>query len=386
MDTHFDCLVIGAGYAGSVAAREMAERGGRRVLVLERRGHVGGNAYDCLDEHGILIHKYGPHIFHTSERRVFDYLSRFTGWRDYQHRVVANVHGRFLPVPFNLASLHMAFPKEKAARLEDKLLSAYSANARVTILSLRENTDPELREVADYVYENVFVHYTMKQWGQTPEEIDPATTARVPILLSRDDRYFQDPYQGMPLEGYTLLFQRMLDHLRITVELGVDARERMALEDGVIRLDGEPFAGPVIYTGEVDELFSFRFGHLPYRTLDFDFETLEVDRFQPTATVNYTVSEDYTRITEYKQLTGQVVPGRTTIMKEYSRAYTGSPGEIPYYAVISPENNALYGRYRDLAGGFSNLHLLGRLAEYKYYNMDAIALRALTLCDGILEQ
>ncbi|WP_195608247.1 UDP-galactopyranose mutase [Intestinimonas butyriciproducens] len=386
MDTHFDCLVIGSGYAGSVAAREMAERGGRRVLVLERRGHVGGNAYDCLDEHGILIHKYGPHIFHTSERRVFDYLSRFTGWRDYQHRVVANVHGRFLPVPFNLTSLHMAFPEEKAARLEDKLLSAYSANARVTILSLRENTDPELREVADYVYENVFVHYTMKQWGQPPEEIDPATTARVPILLSRDDRYFQDPYQGMPLEGYTPLFQRMLDHPRITVELGVDARERMALEDGVIRLDGEPFAGPVIYTGEVDELFSFRFGHLPYRTLDFDFETLEVDRFQPTATVNYTVSEDYTRITEYKQLTGQVVPGRTTIMKEYSRAYTGSPGEIPYYAVISPENNALYGRYRDLAGGFSNLHLLGRLAEYKYYNMDAIALRALTLCDGILEQ
>ena len=386
MDTHFDCLVIGSGYAGSVAAREMAERGGRRVLVLERRGHVGGNAYDCLDEHGILIHKYGPHIFHTSERRVFDYLSRFTGWRDYQHRVVANVHGRFLPVPFNLTSLHMAFPEEKAARLEDKLLSAYSANARVTILSLRENTDPELREVADYVYENVFVHYTMKQWGQLPEEIDPATTARVPILLSRDDRYFQDPYQGMPLEGYTPLFQRMLDHPRITVELGVDARERMALEDGVIRLDGEPFAGPVIYTGEVDELFSFRFGHLPYRTLDFDFETLEVDRFQPTATVNYTVSEDYTRITEYKQLTGQVVPGRTTIMKEYSRAYTGSPGEIPYYAVISPENNALYGRYRDLAGGFSNLHLLGRLAESKYYNMDAIALRALTLCDGILEQ
>ena len=386
MDTHFDCLVIGSGYAGSVAAREMAERGGRRVLVLERRGHVGGNAYDCLDEHGILIHKYGPHIFHTSERRVFDYLSRFTGWRDYQHRVVANVHGRFLPVPFNLTSIHMAFPEEKAARLEDKLLSAYSANARVTILSLRENTDPELREVADYVYENVFVHYTMKQWGQLPEEIDPATTARVPILLSRDDRYFQDPYQGMPLEGYTPLFQRMLDHPRITVELGVDARERMALEDGVIRLDGEPFAGPVIYTGEVDELFSFRFGHLPYRTLDFDFETLEVDRFQPTATVNYTVSEDYTRITEYKQLTGQVVPGRTTIMEEYSRAYTGSPGEIPYYAVISPENNALYGRYRDLAGGFSNLHLLGRLAEYKYYNMDAIALRALTLCDGILEQ
>jgi len=385
LEEKFDVLAVGAGYAGAVAARALADQG-KRVLVLERRDHIGGNAYDRPDQAGVLIHQYGPHIFHTNDKQVFDWLSRFTRWRDYQHRVVANVHGRFLPVPFNLTSLHMAFPEEKAARLEDKLLSAYSANARVTILSLRENTDPELREVADYVYENVFVHYTMKQWGQLPEEIDPATTARVPILLSRDDRYFQDPYQGMPLEGYTPLFQRMLDHPRITVELGVDARERMALEDGVIRLDGEPFAGPVIYTGEVDELFSFRFGHLPYRTLDFDFETLEVDRFQPTATVNYTVSEDYTRITEYKQLTGQVVPGRTTIMKEYSRAYTGSPGEIPYYAVISPENNALYGRYRDLAGGFSNLHLLGRLAEYKYYNMDAIALRALTLCDGILEQ
>ena len=386
MDTHFHCLVIGSGYSGSVAAREMAERGGRRVLVLERRGHVGGNAYDCLDEHGILIHKYGPHIFHTSERRVFDYLSRFTGWRDYQHRVVANVHGRFLPVPFNLTSLHMAFPEEKAARLEDKLLSAYSANARVTILSLRENTDPELREVADYVYENVFVHYTMKQWGQLPEEIDPATTARVPILLSRDDRYFQDPYQGMPLEGYTVLFQRMLDHPGITVELGTDALKRLDLSEGRICLDGAEFSGPVIYTGQADELFAFRFGPLPYRTLDFRFETLAQDDFQGCGTDNYTVDEDYTRITEFKHLTGQVKPGRTTIMEEYSRAYTGSPGEIPYYAVISPENNALYGRYRDLAGGFSNLHLLGRLAEYKYYNMDAIALRALTLCDGILEQ
>ena len=390
MNHQYDCLVIGAGLAGSVAARELAERGGKRVLVLERRNHVGGNAYDCFDEAGVLIHQYGPHIFHTNSTRVFDYLSRFTRWRPYEHQVVANLpdgDGRLeYPVPFNLVSLRAAFPPEKARALAEKLVSAYGMEKKVTILELRQNPDPELSALADYVYGHVFVRYTMKQWGQPPEEIDPATTARVPILLSRDDRYFQDPYQGMPLEGYTPLFQRMLDHPRITVELGVDARERMALEDGVIRLDGEPFAGPVIYTGEVDELFSFRFGHLPYRTLDFDFETLEVDRFQPTATVNYTVSEDYTRITEYKQLTGQVVPGRTTIMKEYSRAYTGSPGEIPYYAVISPENNALYGRYRDLAGGFSNLHLLGRLAEYKYYNMDAIALRALTLCDGILEQ
>lgn len=382
----FDCLVIGAGMAGAICARELAERGGKKVLVLERRDHVAGNAYDCLDQNGVLIHQYGPHIFHTASRRVYDWLSRFTQWRDYQHRVLANVHGVYMPVPFNLTSLHMAFPAQQAARLEEKLLAAYGEGARVTILELRENTDPEVRAVADYVYENVFVYYTMKQWGQTPEEIDPATTARVPILLSRDDRYFQDPYQGMPLEGYASMFQKILDHPNITVELGVDARDRLRLEEGAVTVDGAPFAGTVIYTGQVDELFGFRFGCLPYRTLDFGFETLTMDRFQPAATVNYTVSEDYTRITEYKQLTGQVLPGVTTIMKEYSRAYTGAVGETPYYAIINPENNALYERYRALAEGCGDLHLLGRLAEYKYYNMDAIALRALELCDGLLQK
>ena len=386
MSEHFDCLIVGAGYAGSVAARELAERGRLRVLVLERRDHIGGNAYDCLDESGILIHRYGPHIFHAADQRVYSYLSRFTRWRDYQHRVLANVYGRYMPVPFNLSSLHMAFPGEKGTRLEEKLLSAYGEGARVTILSLREASDPEIREVADYVYEHVFVHYTMKQWGQTPEEIDPATTARVPVLLSRDDRYFQDPYQGMPLEGYTAMFRRMLDHPGITVELGTDARDRLSLEGGTILLDGAPFSGPVIFTGEVDELFAFRYGRLPYRTLDFVSETLPVDQYQPAATVNYTVDQPYTRITEYKQLTGQVFPGRTSIMKEFSRAYTGAAGEIPYYAVISPENNALYSRYEALAATFPRLHLLGRLAEYKYYNMDAIVARALALCDRLLEE
>ena len=381
----FDALVIGAGYAGAVTARELAERGGKRVLVLERRDHIGGNAYDCPDQAGILIHQYGPHIFHTSDKRVFDYLSRFTRWRDYQHRVVANVHGQYLPVPFNLDALHMAFPQEKADRLERKLVETYGAGARVTILTLRESPDPEVREVADYVYENVFKVYTMKQWDQKPEDIDPATTARVPVLLSRDDRYFQDPYQGMPLEGYTPMFRAMLDHPGITVELGVDARDRVKLSGGVVTLDGAAFDGPVIFTGQVDELFGFQFGALPYRTLDFGFETLDVDQFQPRATVNYTVSEDYTRITEYKLLTGQDAPGKTTIMKEYSRAYTGKSGETPYYSIINPDNNALYGRYRALAEGYPNLHLLGRLAEYKYYNMDAIAARALALSDELLK-
>ena len=399
MENSFDCLIIGAGYAGAVAARELAERGGRRVLVLERRDHIGGNAYDCPDAHGVLIHQYGPHIFHTSNKRVFDWLSRFTGWRRYQHRVIANLprdnpevvparkksDGRFcFPVPFNLDSLENAFGAQDGKRLGQKLLDAYPAQSQVTILELRQNPDPEIAAIAEYVYEHVFVHYTMKQWGQTPEEIDPATTARVPVRLSRDDRYFQDAYQGMPLEGYTPMFQKILDHPNITVELGVEARDRVKLEGGTVTLDGAPFTGAVIFTGQADELFGFRFGQLPYRTLDFRFETYENQFYQTHGTVNYTVDRDYTRITEFKHLTGQDLPGLTTIMKEYSRAYTGAPGETPYYSIINPENNALYAKYAALASEYPNLHLLGRLAEYKYYNMDAIAGRALELCDSLL--
>jgi UDP-galactopyranose mutase len=382
----YDIWIAGAGYAGAVSARALAEKG-KKVLVLERRDHIGGNAYDCLDGHGVLIHKYGPHIFHTNNRAVFDFLSRFTEWRRYQHRVIANVprdnpevvpahkktDGRFFfPVPFNLDSLKNAFGEREGGRLGEKLLAAYPAQSQVTILELRQNPDPEVAAIADYVYEHVFVHYTMKQWGQKPEEIDPSTTARVPVRLSRDDRYFQDAYQGMPLEGYTKMFERMLDHPNIEVRLGVDARP-------ILKEAG----GPVIYTGQVDELFGFQFGPLPYRTLDFRFETLPQDAFQTHGTVNYTVDQDFTRITEFKHLTGQELPGVTTIVKEYSRPYTGDPGEIPYYAIINPENNALYAKYKAEADKKPNLYLLGRLAEYKYYNMDAIAARALELAEGL---
>ena len=388
-----DALIVGAGFAGAVAARRLAEEGGRRVLLLERRDHVGGNAYDCLDAAGVLIHQYGPHIFHTNDRRVFDYLSRFTKWRRYQHEVIADLpkdgpgaaHGRLtFPVPFNLDSLKAAFGEEEGERLGQKLLAAYPAQSQVTILELRQDPDPEIAAIAGYVYEHVFVHYTMKQWGQTPEEIDPATTARVPVRLSRDARYFQDAYQGMPLEGYTPMFERLLDHPGITVELGTDALARLALTDGGIELDGQPFDGPAIYTGQADELFGYRFGPLPYRTLDFQFETMPQDFFQTHGTVNYTVDEDFTRITEFKRLTGQEKPGVTTIMKEYSKAHTGAEGEIPYYAIINEQNSALYARYATQAARYPGLHLLGRLAEYRYYNMDAIVARALALTDGLL--
>ena len=256
----------------------------------------------------------------------------------------------------------------------------------MTILELRQSPDPELSALADYVYDHVFVRYTMKQWGQTPEEIDPNTTARVPVFLSRDCRYFQDEYQGLPLEGYTPMFEKLLDHPDVTVALDTDAGRRLTLgEDGITRLDGAAFAGTVIYTGAADELFGCRFGRLPYRTLEFQCETHPVDAYQTHGTVNYTMDEAFTRITEFKHLTGQVLPKTTTIMKEYARAYTGRPGEIPYYAIINDANNALYARYRSAAERYPNLRLLGRLAEYKYYNMDAIAKRALALCDDLLK-
>ena len=391
MNICFDALVIGAGYAGAVAARQLAE-GGKKVLVLERRDHIGGNAYDCLDQAGVLIHQYGPHIFHTNDQEVYDYLSRFTQWLDYQHRVVANIPGEGeqagsrvqMPVPFNLTSLETAYGMEKGKELGEKLMAAYGAEKKVTILELRQNEDPEIRQVADYVYEHVFVHYTMKQWGQTPEQIDPNTTARVPVFLSRDDRYFQDAYQGMPLKGYTPLFEAMLDHENIEIRLGVDALSVLNLEGEQILVDGQTFNGPVIFTGQVDELFGHKFGPLPYRTLDFQFETLEQDQFQTHGTVNYTVDEPYTRITEFKHMTGQVLEGKTTIVKEFSRAYTGAKEETPYYAIINPENNALYSQYKAEAEKFKNLHLLGRLAEYKYYNMDAIVARALAVSRELL--
>ena len=374
---HYDTIVIGAGFAGAVSARLLADRG-EKVLILEQRPHIGGNAYDRLDDAGVLIHQYGPHIFHTNSKKVFDFLSRFTSWRDYQHRVVARFlpgNDAVMPVPFNLTSLRIAFGEEEGARLEEKLCARFGREQKVGILALRQEEDEDLKKVADYVYEHVFVHYTVKQWGTPPEEIDPATTARVPVFLSTDDRYFQDTWQGIPTDGYTAMFEKMLDHPNITVLTGTPAGDRLRFE-GNILFDGAPFDGKVIYTGALDELFNCRFGRLPYRTLDFKFESYNQEWFQPRGTVNYTVDEDFTRITEFKYFSGQQLP-KTTIVKEYSRPYTGADGEIPYYAVINPENMALYARYQQLAAKYPGLILLGRLAEYRYYNMDAITLRAI---------
>jgi UDP-galactopyranose mutase len=383
---NYDCIVVGAGFAGATISRELAERGSKKVLLLEKREYIGGNAYDYRNKEGILIHKHGPHIFHTNSHRVYSYLSRFTEWRLYQHRVLASIHGKMIPVPFNLKSLSMVFGKAKSGRLREKLVATYGYEKKVGILELKKQTDPDLQKLAEYVYQNIFLYYTQKQWGTKPENIDPAVTARVPIFISEDDRYFQDAYQSMPLEGYASLFSNMLNHTNIETHLNADAAEMLKLINGQILFQGIPFQGILIYTGAIDEIFGCCFGRLPYRTLEFKLKTYNIEWKQPCGTINYTVDRPYTRITEYKHLTGQEQKDKTTTMKEYSLDYHGFEGEIPYFPIVSPESCQLYNKYFELAKTFPRLYLLGRLAEYKYYNMDVIVEQALKLADWLMEK
>lgn len=389
--TSYDAVVIGSGFAGSVVARELAERANKRVLIIEKRSHIGGNMYDDYDEAGILVHRYGPHIFHTNDIRAFDYINRFTEWRTYEHEVLADWYGTYMPVPFNKNSMEIAFGEEKAARLIEKLIETFGDERKVTINELRSMEDVELTEIADFIYKNVFLYYTQKQWGLTPEEVDPSVTARVPVFVSRDNRYFQDAYQGMPAHGYTPVFERMLDHENIDVCLSVEAESIFDLEfdNGdedapltEISIKDTVLQGPIIYTGPLDELFLSRFGRLPYRSLDFTYETHDEQHVLPCGTVNFTVTEDYTRITEFKYLTGQE-SDKTTIMKEFSHSYDDPKTQIPYYAIINDENNEHYERYLKLTSELDNFYPLGRLAEYRYYNMDVIIGRALDLADKL---
>ena len=370
----FDVLVIGAGISGATIAERFADAG-KRVLVLEAKSHIGGNCHDFRDKNGICVHSYGTHIFHTNDKRVWDYLSRFTAWHPYMHKVLALIDGALVPVPFNLNSVRMVFPPALATRIEEKLVAEFGFGARTTILELRGNADPDLKLLGDYVYEKVFLHYTLKQWGKTPEEIDPAVTARVPIFVSRDDRYFHDKYQAIPRAGYTAMISKMLSHPNIEVrtETFFDADS----------LGNVPAQMPVFCTGAADSFLSFKFGSLPYRSVRFEFVEYEREFFQPVACVNYPCNYDFTRIGEYKHFLGDVSE-RTVVSFEYSSAF--APGENePCYPIASAETAETHARcIAEARRAFPNVHFLGRLGDYKYYDMDKAVARALELADANL--
>ena len=360
----FDYLVVGAGFAGAVMAERLAEAGARKVLVVDKRMHIGGNAYDCYDSAGILMHRYGPHIFHTNSREVYEYLSRFTEWRPYQHRVKACVDGQLLPIPINLTTVNELY----GSNLTSFQLEEFLASVAEPRTPIRTAEDVVVGKVGRELYNKFFRNYTRKQWDLDPSELDPSVTGRVPFRTSRDDRYFTDTYQVMPRDGYSKLFERMLRHPNIKVLLNTDYREIEAVI---------PYA-EMIFTGPIDEFFDFKCGKLPYRSLEFQFETFDRPVFQPAAVVNYPNENAYTRCTEFKYLTGQEHP-RTTVVYEYPKA-TGDP----YYPVPRPENAAIYRQYQALAERSEGVHFCGRLASYRYYNMDQVVAQALTLSARLL--
>ena len=360
----FDYLVVGAGFAGSVLAERLAEGSGKKVLIIDKRPHIGGNAYDQYDAHGILIHKYGPHIFHTNSRDVFEYLSRFTGWRNYQHRVRAWVDGQLVPIPINLDTINQLY----GTRFTSFDLQQFFDSVAESREAIRTSEDVIVSKVGRELYEKFFRNYTRKQWGLDPSELDAAVIARIPVRTNRDDRYFTDTYQVMPLHGFTRMFERMLAHPNIKIMLNTDYRE----------IEGSIAYDRVVFTGPIDEYFDYRFGRLPYRSLEFRFETLNVERHQPVAVVNYPNDNAFTRITEIKHVTGQE-HAKTTLATEYPRA----DGD-PYYPVPRPENAALYRQYQELADATEGVHFVGCLATYKYYNMDQVVAQALSTYSKIV--
>ncbi len=376
----YDTIIIGAGFAGAVLAERLATQKNQRVLVIDKRQHIGGNCFDCFDEHGVLIHQYGPHLFHTDNKSVFDYLSQFTEWRPYQHEVLAFIDGQKVPVPFNLNSLHSLLPKSLADSLELKLIERFGYGVKVPILELRTIDDKELKFLADFIYEKIFVNYTAKQWGKKPEDISAEVTGRVPVHISRDNRYFQDKYQAIPAHGYTKIFQNMLDQPNISLLLNTDFKDvfKVDLESGKMQFMNSEFTGQLIFTGLIDELLEHRFGELPYRSLAFKFENLPTEQFQEKTTINYPNDYDFTRITEFKHISQQTISG-TTIVKEFPQNFErDNPDKnIPYYPIFTDENKQKLDRYLSFAEQFDNITLVGRLAENRYYDMDDIVARAL---------
>lgn len=364
-------LVVGAGFSGATIARLLAQIG-EDVIVIDKKSHIAGNSFDYKDENGIMIHEYGSHIFHTNSKKVWDFVNQFADFNQYMHKVYALIDGIETTIPFNFNTLYDVFPKSLAKKLEKKLLAKFEYNSKVPILEFLKQDDKDLKFLADYVFEKVFLHYTIKQWGFKPSEVDSLVTSRVPVYLSKDNRYFQDKYQGIPYEGYTKLVENMLDHKKIKLELNTDFKDFKGDFDRIF------------YTGSIDEYFNYKFGFLPYRSVSFKFETYKREFYQKNSVINYPCNYDFTRIHEFKHYLKDK-SDKTVIAKEYSFDFELGKNER-YYPILKDENTILYNKYLNETKKMENIYFLGRLGDYKYYDMDKAILRAIELFEGIFKE
>lgn len=368
-------IIVGSGFSGATIARLIAENFGEKVVVVDKKDHIAGNSYDYRDENGIMIHKYGSHIFHTNNEKVWSFLKQFTDFNTYMHEVVGIIDGIEAQIPFNFTTLYQIFPETLAKRLEEKLLKKFEYNKKVPILEFQKQDDEDLKFLAEYVYEKIFLNYTTKQWGVSPKDVDGAVTARVPVYLSKDNRYFQDKYQGIPLEGYTKVVEKMLDHPNIEVVLNKDFAEFKNENSDLVK------NARIFYTGSIDEFFDYKFGKLPYRSVNFKLETHNREFYQTHACINYPNNYDFTRIHEYKHYLNDKSE-KTVIAKEYSEFFELGKNER-YYPIASEENAKLYQKYLDEAKNLKDVYFFGRLGDYKYYNMDLAVARAIELFEEV---
>ena len=377
----YDAIVVGCGLSGTVIARHLAENKNKRVLVWDRRNHIGGNMYDYVNDAGILVHMYGPHTFHTKKKELFDYMCKYSEWDEYKLTCGAEIDGKYTPTPFNFQTVDDFFSKEKAKAIKDAIRKAYPNQDTATVLEMLNHEDELIREYANFLFEKDYSLYTAKQWGVSPSEIDPSVLKRVPLRFNYEIGYFDDTYQFMPRNSFVEFFDNILNHENITVELEVEALDRIRLtEDAGITVDGEEYTGLLVYTGAIDELFACKYGRLPYRSLRFEWKTEDKKSFQEAPVVAYPQAKDYTRITEYTKLPVQDVGEKTTYAIEYSVPYKVGETNEPYYPVLTAESQKLYEKYKADAEKYENLILSGRLADFKYYNMDQALERALSQC------
>lgn len=368
-------LIIGAGLCGSVIARELAEKG-NKIEIWERRDHIGGNMYDYTDEYGILVQKYGPHAFHTNDKRLYDYISRFEDWCEYKLTCGAVWSGKYTPTPFNFTTIDTFFSTEEAELLKRKLNDCYKDKSTETVVEVLNNPDPDIRGYAEYLFKNDYAPYTAKQWGISPKEIDPSVLKRVPLRFSYDEGYFDDSFQVMPKNSYTEFFKNMLNHPNITVNLGIEALSRLKVNGNDIEIDGKRSNCTVVYTGALDELFGLKYGRLPYRSLRFEWKHSDETSILNAPVVAYPQDPRYTRITEYNKIPVQQTNGSTYAL-EYPIPYGSGGNAEPYYPVLTEKSKEQYEKYKQLALTVKNLVLCGRLADFKYYNIDEALNRAL---------